>query len=59
MKALLAAACLATCCMGNLPVPGGCHGQLLNDQNPSFYLQGANDHGNTASGNARWCGDRA
>ena len=56
MKALFAAACVATCCMGNLPVPGDCHGQLLNASNPSFYLQGIN--GNTSSDHAERCSDR-
>ena len=53
MKTLFAAACTVACCMGNLPVPGSCHGQLLNDQNPSFYLLKAN--GNTPSTDAEWC----
>ena len=30
MRTMFAAACMAACCMGNLPVPGDCHGQLLN-----------------------------
>lgn len=57
MKTLFVVACVATCCMGNLPVPNNCHGQLLNIENPSFYLLKA--YGNTASTDAEWCRDRA
>ena len=57
MKTLLAVACVVAACMGNLPVPGSCHGQLLNIQNPSFYLLRAN--GNTPSTDAKWCRHRA
>ena len=53
MKALFAAACLAACCMGNLPLPGDCRGQLLNDQSTQSYLQVT--YGNHHSDNAKRC----
>ena len=54
MRTIFAAVCVAACCMGNLPVPGECHGQLLNGKTAISTDEKASKH--TASDHARWCG---
>ena len=56
MKTMFAVACVAACCMGNLPLPGECHGQLSNAK--TAISSHENDAEDTSSNHARWCGDR-
>ena len=54
MRTIFAAVCVAACCMGNLPVPGECHGQLLNGKTAISSDEKASKH--VASDHARRCG---